>query len=649
MNLKKNGVGKWLVAGLLTLSVIGACKKEVMLPKPSKIDNANGGQSIKPEKLQNWLAINPFAKYLSLDWKKATQASKNGKNIVRVPLLNIDKTKAMAGIGPVVKGQNTNYNEKQPPEIYFVEDETGKLHTHLLNFIPEDPSKDNGGNGITGKLCDWNMKGDTVFVLDLVKGKLKESYALKGKQGVPNNSPLSAALKNKKLQSLKGVKDKQALTSMEWFIEYLAYMVEWAGYWNGSTVYITGYDKDNFFQVYRLDIDWYNWLKTNYNEESSGHHTLNLDEQLIGEGINELYVEETYFPDQYDGYEGRLEFTPYAFSPVKALIYKLDLADDTKLVNFLNSDSGSSAVLNVTDYLDYYDWGYSYKTYAAWALRYFMENPSADEIEVLWWTYDFYELEEIANALEDPITGNGIELYLIVKYRGNKSFLLASRSTSNTFDVGSYTLTPFYSGRNEIIFYSALRHGTDNGVEYLIRADQLNNFRTNLEYYRAAADLVYMNGIPSEGMIQLMAGDRVKGLLNLWGDAIKSPEYWAYLGTTLLYSATLAGEASALAEAKSAISSPEYSFTQTAADHLKKVVTRGLNKGQPRRPFMNSPLTIQEIMATGPGVPDAPAFGSPYPGGFNWRVSGSFRGSNGTWELGINPQTRVIYHFNFVE
>ena len=60
------------------------------------------------------------------------------------------------------------------------------------------------------------------------------------------------------------------------------------------------------------------------------------------------------------------------------------------------------------------------------------------------------------------------------------------------------------------------------------------------------------------------------------------------------------------------------------------------------RPYMNSPLTIQEIMQAGKGIPDAT-----FKGGVNWKVPGVFRGTQGIWELGINPKTKVIYHFNF--
>lgn len=87
-----------------------------------------------------------------------------------------------------------------------------------------------------------------------------------------------------------------------------------------------------------------------------------------------------------------------------------------------------------------------------------------------------------------------------------------------------------------------------------------------------------------------------------------------------------------------------YTYTKTAGNHMYDVVKSGENKGQLSRPYMNSPLTIQAIMSTGPGVPD----GS-FKGGMNWNTPGSFRGSQGFWQLGINPKTNVIYHFNFVK
>ena len=41
-------------------------------------------------------------------------------------------------------------------------------------------------------------------------------------------------------------------------------------------------------------------------------------------------------------------------------------------------------------------------------------------------------------------------------------------------------------------------------------------------------------------------------------------------------------------------------------------------------------------MKTGKGIPDAT-----FKGGFNWKVPGTFRESQGVWELGINPKTKL--------
>jgi len=94
---------------------------------------------------------------------------------------------------------------------------------------------------------------------------------------------------------------------------------------------------------------------------------------------------------------------------------------------------------------------------------------------------------------------------------------------------------------------------------------------------------------------------------------------------------------------KGGVQAAEYTFTKSAEKHLTEIVTKGANKGQLARPYMNSPLTIQEIMSTGKGTLDAT-----FKGGMNWKVPGTFRGSQGIYELGINPNTNVIYHFNFV-
>jgi RHS repeat-associated protein len=73
-----------------------------------------------------------------------------------------------------------------------------------------------------------------------------------------------------------------------------------------------------------------------------------------------------------------------------------------------------------------------------------------------------------------------------------------------------------------------------------------------------------------------------------------------------------------------------YTITKTVANNLAT------------RPYINSLSTIEEIMAYGKGVAD-----KSFKGGFNYKAPGMFNGSNGFFELGINPSTKVIYHFIF--
>ena len=88
----------------------------------------------------------------------------------------------------------------------------------------------------------------------------------------------------------------------------------------------------------------------------------------------------------------------------------------------------------------------------------------------------------------------------------------------------------------------------------------------------------------------------------------------------------------------------EYEYTKIAGKHLYEVVKKGEHAGELSRPYMQSPLTIREIISTGKGIPDATAKGA-----LNFRVPGAFRGSNGTWELVIDINKNKIYHFNFTK
>jgi hypothetical protein len=60
------------------------------------------------------------------------------------------------------------------------------------------------------------------------------------------------------------------------------------------------------------------------------------------------------------------------------------------------------------------------------------------------------------------------------------------------------------------------------------------------------------------------------------------------------------------------------------------------------RPYINSPLLIQEIIDTGLGVADPGGI----PGALRFDVPGTFNGSEGIYQLVID-EANTIYHFLF--
>ncbi|MEC7782659.1 MAG: hypothetical protein VYB38_04575 [Bacteroidota bacterium] len=146
-------------------------------------------------------------------------------------------------------------------------------------------------------------------------------------------------------------------------------------------------------------------------------------------------------------------------------------------------------------------------------------------------TFDQALTTIVINNLENQVTGDPIELYLVAKYKNRLTLELSVFSTSDRVEVGEYELTPHFDGAGKLVFYAAIRDN-DRGIEFIIKANALQDFQNNLGIYTHAANLFYINGIPSEGQIAMAAGDSLVGLQNMWADAIQSPEWWAYTITS---------------------------------------------------------------------------------------------------------------------
>ena len=79
------------------------------------------------------------------------------------------------------------------------------------------------------------------------------------------------------------------------------------------------------------------------------------------------------------------------------------------------------------------------------------------------------------------------------------------------------------------------------------------------------------------------------------------------------------------------------------AAQARYALTRTVQNNLASRPYLNSPLTIQEIESTGLGVTDPGGI----PGALRYDVPGSFNGTPGSYSLVIDPNTNIIYHFLF--
>ena len=147
------------------------------------------------------------------------------------------------------------------------------------------------------------------------------------------------------------------------------------------------------------------------------------------------------------------------------------------------------------------------------------------------------EFENVINNLNNDFNDEPIQLYLIACYKNSKLLNSSLYSTSNSLKIGDYTVTPHYNAQGTLVFYSAWRSAS-LGIEYLIKASALNDFKNNHTFYRACANLFYVNGKPSNSQIQMGAGDYWKGLLTSYQEAFSNPYYYVYLAHAFIGTAT---------------------------------------------------------------------------------------------------------------
>jgi hypothetical protein len=175
---------------------LNSCKKE-NFRSSIVLDNGITSQ-ISNADIEKWANNNQFVKYLALDWKNAKQTVFKGRQVIKITLLNENRLPQNVSDGNKKNSTPNNYFEQHPPEVFLVKDEKDSLHSSFLNFIPDDQNKGFGQQGQwTGKLYEWNMNSDTLFVQKIKDNRLIEKYILK--------TPVNISVEEKRMKG-KGMK-----------------------------------------------------------------------------------------------------------------------------------------------------------------------------------------------------------------------------------------------------------------------------------------------------------------------------------------------------------------------------------------------------------------------------------------------------------
>lgn len=256
---------KTSITVLFVFVLLFSCQKDALYTPSIK------QQLIKKEAILELFNQMPASMLLTPNWEEALQTNMNGSAVVRMPIKNVDRLKDLLPAGLDLESKipanwkqmsiktgsansqtpandgNPNYFEQHPPELFIVRDPvSNKLNAYLLNFVPNNPNEDFGKDSIwTGKLYEWNLKGETVWVQEIEKNKLKDKYGLENPV-VDNKNSISASGK------ILSLNDKKVSSFFGWFLDIVGDVVGWiADVLGFSTTYY--YTNNGYGGGYRIN------------------------------------------------------------------------------------------------------------------------------------------------------------------------------------------------------------------------------------------------------------------------------------------------------------------------------------------------------------------------------------------------------------
>ncbi len=147
---------------------------------------------------------------------------------------------------------------------------------------------------------------------------------------------------------------------------------------------------------------------------------------------------------------------------------------------------------------------------------------------------------EIQGAFYD-----GIALAPLVDYKYHYEFgniYSVEARSGDELTCGRYNLTAHYNidhdNTKKLSYYLAwceVLKGSSKQyrTDYYVGANRLNEFKKKVKLYSSAADIFFMNGVPSQNMLQILNGLEISnlsevlgGLGDMWGDALADPMWW---------------------------------------------------------------------------------------------------------------------------
>jgi RHS repeat-associated protein len=316
------------------------------------------------------------------------------------------------------------------------------------------------------------------------------------------------------------------------------------------------------------------------------------------------------------------------------LLYEIDIVGVATTVSYYHFDlRGSTVALtdangNLTDQFEYSPYG-TQTYHAGVSSTPFLYNGrfgvQTDNNGFLYMNARYYNPYICRFLNPDPSGFNGgLNLYQFAS--GNPVSLMdpTGLGTATANGTPADTQNPYNINYNQYVQPCIVCHGVS-----------ANGFNGNVNSFYGLTALPgsgpnAMQGYATEEFIAQTITPFIAGPAGgLIGDALDA-------GTTAAITATATS---------TAVQVGDFTLTGTVAGHLSDTVGGvGEYSGSLARPYLQSPSTINEIMATGQGVADPGGVA----GALRYDVPGTFRGSSGTWQLVVNPNNNIIYHFNFV-